>query len=361
MIWLTLILVIPYFVIILAIYKGLKRLEPFEPEKPSSKFVSVLIPCYNEQENLPYILSDLAAQHYSNNLFEIIIIDDNSDDNTYNVASSFSTMQNLRIIKNNGYGKKNAIKTGINAAKSDFIITTDADCRIGKEWLSSIMSFSDVVMADLIICPVALMPQKGFFGKFCELEFLSLQGITAGSVFIGGGSMCNGANLAFRKQTWIDNEQNLHPEIASGDDVFLLHSIKKKKKSSAVWLESQKALVTTKIELSVNKFLKQRSRWLSKARVYDDTFTIALGAITFVTVLFQAITLAAAFFYQPFLYLYIMITVLKSIPDYLILNNVTKRYDRLQLMRWFLPSQIIYPFYVIAVTIKAFIVPNKRG
>ena len=358
MIWLALIPVIPYCIMLFAVYKGLRHLECFEPQKPTAKFISVLIPCRNEQENLPNILNDLAAQHYPKNLFEIIIIDDNSDDDTYNVAVSLSLIRNLRIIKNCGHGKKDAISSGIAAAKGDLILTTDADCRIGCEWLNTIVSFSDSTKADLIVCPVSIVPKKGFWGRFCELEFLSLQGITAGSILIGNGVMCNGANLAFSKQAWIDNKQNLHPEIASGDDVFLLHSIKKAGK--VAWLESQKALVTTRHESSVNKFIRQRSRWLSKARAYNDMFTIALGAATFIAVLLQATTLVAGFFNHTFIYICIAVTLLKSVTDYIILNNTTKRYGRQSLMRWFFPAQIVYPFYVFVVAIKAFVLPNKR-
>jgi len=215
-----------------------------------------------------------------------------------------------------------------------------------------VASFIETKKADLVVCPVALTPKKGFWGRFCELEFLSLQGITAGSILINNGVMCNGANLAFKKQTWLDNQKNLHPEIASGDDVFLLHSIKKEKKLTATWLESRKALVTTKSESSVNKFIKQRSRWISKASAYNDRSTIALGIATFIAVLFQATTLVAALFNYTFIYMYIAVTLLKTIPDYLILNNTTKRYGRQSLMIWFLPSQIIYPFYVLIIAIN---------
>ena len=360
MIWIILISIVPYCIILLAIYKGLRQLEPFKCDKPTSRFVSVLIPCHNEQENLPHILNDIAAQRYPHNLFEVIIIDDNSDDNTYNIASSFSSIQNLHVIKNCGYGKKEAIETGVNAAQGDLILTTDADCRMGNEWLNAAAAFSDSSQADLIVCPVAIMPKNTFWGKFCELEFLSLQGVTAGSALINNGVMCNGANLAFKKQAWLDNKQNLRPEIASGDDVFLLHSIKKGAKWQVAWLESQKALVTTHPEPSVNKFIQQRTRWLSKARAYNDVFTITLGAVVFSAVLLQTVTFVAGFFNYTFIYAYIAVTALKSVPDYLILNNVTKRYGRRPLMRWFLPSQIIYPFYVIVVALKAFAWPNKR-
>lgn len=343
----------------MAIYRGLKRIVYFEPRQQSDRFVSVLIPCRNEQKNLPYILGDLALQHYPENLYEVIVIDDNSDDSTYDIAASFEPVRNLRVIKNSGLGKKDAISAGICAACGDLILTTDADCRVGSRWIGTVALFSHSTEANLIVCPVTIMPARGFWGRFCELEFMSLQGVTAGSVLLGSGIMCNGANLAFNKQAWLDSKHSLHPEIASGDDVFLLHSIKKG--GQVAWLESQEAMATTRREPSVREFMRQRSRWLSKARTYDDVFTVIAGVATFATVLFQAVTFIAACFNHTFMYIYILAVVLKSVPDGLILRNVTQRYGRQPLMRWFLPSQVVYPFYVIAVAAKAFMLPGKRG
>lgn len=359
MVWIALIFTIPYCIIIVAIYRGLKRIVRFTPANQSSIFVSVLIPCRNEQENLPHILGDLALQRYPENLYEVIVIDDHSDDSTYDIAATFEPAGNLRVIKNAGRGKKDAIRTGVGAARGDLILATDADCRAGRGWIDTVASFSHSTGADLIVCPVTIIPERGFWGRFCELEFMSLQGVTAGSVMLGSGIMCNGANMAFGKQVWLDNRYNLHPEIASGDDVFLLHSIKKS--GQAVWLESPEAMVTTRRETSVKGFLRQRSRWLSKARAYDDIFTVITGIATFTSVLFQAVTFVAACFNHTFIYIYALSVVLKSVPDWFILHNVTQRYGRQPLMKWFLPSQVIYPFYVIAVAAKAFLLPGKKS
>jgi poly-beta-1,6-N-acetyl-D-glucosamine synthase len=359
--WLLLILILPYLFMLLRIYRGLGRIIPFHPENRGSQYISVVVASRNEQENLPVLLNDLSAQDYPENLFEVIIVDDNSTDSTLEVASGFKSLKNLKVLKNSGRGKKEAIRTGVLSSAGDLIITTDADCHTGKHWLETISAFFGKYGSDLIVCPVHLEKGKGFFSKCIELEFLSLQGVTAGTILSGNSSMCNGANLAFRKEVYLENQDKLVPEIESGDDIFLLHGIKKVPGSGIDWLESMEASVYTASESSFGGFMKQRKRWIAKAKYYDDGYTITLGIVTFVTILLQVLSVAMALFDYTFIYIYLAIVIAKSIPDYLILKNTTRRYGKSELMAFFLPSQIIYPFYVLITACYAFLIPGKKG
>ena len=357
--WLALILVLPYLWLLLGIYRGLKKINRFIPENHNNQFISVIIACRNEEKNLPRLLKDLSAQVYPSQSFEVIIVDDNSTDASYQLASSFKGITNLNVIRNNGSGKKTAILTGAGAAKGSLIVTTDADCMTGTKWLQTISSFCSLTSADLIISPVILENGSGFTGKFAELEFLSLQGVTAGTLMQGSGIMCNGANLAFRREAYFANIQNLHFEIPSGDDVFLLHSMKKDNACKIVWLEAIEAAVRTESPLSSGKFFRQRGRWISKALSINDSYSIALGIVTFVTILVMIASLAAALFDYRYLYIYLAVTLLKSIPDYLIISNTAGRYNKKELMSWFLPSQLFYPFYVLVSVIYGILSRQK--
>lgn len=349
--WLPAILILPYFFILLKIYRSLLKIKPFTAEKNQSAFVSVVIACLNEEKELPDLLKDLSIQNYPPEKYEIIIVDDNSTDSTFMIAERFKGIQNIRIISNQGKGKKQALKTGISFAKGDLILTTDADCRIGTNWISTISSFSEATNADMMICPVRIAESPGFFGRFQELEFLSLQGITAGTAISENATMCNGANLAFTKEAYYKNLENLRFEIPTGDDVFFLHSLKKQPGSKILWLESKDAAVTTTGTSSFREYLNQRKRWMSKSSAYKDRNSIIIGIVTFITILVQVSVLIAAILNQIFIPVLLLIFVVKAIPDYLILRNTTKRYNCSNLMNWFLPAQIIYPFYVLSVVI----------
>jgi cellulose synthase/poly-beta-1,6-N-acetylglucosamine synthase-like glycosyltransferase len=357
------ILSLPYFFMLLYIFRNLLKTVPFRNDAGPSVFISVVIACKNEEKALPYLLKCLAEQNYPRQKFEIIIVDDNSTDKTSAVAKGFSLISNLAVIQNTGTGKKEALRTGIIRAKGELIATTDADCSMGREWLKTIAAFYEVNKPEMIISPVALKEKTGFFGKFQELEFLSLQAVTAGTAAAGNATMCNGANLAFTRSAYFDNADNLRFDIATGDDVFLLHSMKKKKNRIAL-LVSDKALVRTIQADDVASFLRQRKRWASKATAYTDAFSVILGIVTFVTILIQTGLFTGSFFDKVFLESFLLFLALKSIPDFLILMHITKRYGRRNLMWYFLPSQLIYPLYVLIVSGFAFFSsphPSPKG
>jgi poly-beta-1,6-N-acetyl-D-glucosamine synthase len=347
--WLPVILLLPYLFLLLCIYRSLLRIKPFNVSTDPFTNVSLIVACRNEKDNIPELLNCIARQDYPNGLFEVIIVDDNSTDGTFEAASGFSGIHNIIVIKNRGTGKKQAIKTGINVSSGILIITTDADCRMGESWIRTIATFYEKYKPDMIICPVMIDSVPGFFNRFQELEFLSLQGITAGSSLSGNGIMCNGANLSFTRETYLNHMDNLHNEISSGDDVFLLHSLKKQNQAKILWLESKSVMVTASSAPSLLSFLKQRKRWISKVKAYEDKFTILLGIVTFVTIIVQLSVMVAGLINPSFIAVFITIFLLKSVPDFMILMNTSVRYGIRNLMTWFLPAQFLYPFYVLCV------------
>jgi biofilm PGA synthesis N-glycosyltransferase PgaC len=347
--WLPAILILPYLFILLMIYRSLLKIRPFVTTDSPSSFVSVIVACHNEHENLPVLLNNISEQDYPVNLFEVIIVDDNSTDGTLEIALGYKLQMNLIGLSNKGTGKKQAVRTGIEASSGVLIITTDADCRMDRRWIRSITGFYESFKPDMIICPVRIEQGTGFFRRFQELEFLSLQGITAGTVTAGKGTMCNGANLAFTREAYLNNEAYLHFEIPSGDDIFLLHSLKKHKQSNMLWLESRDANVTTGSVGNIRSYLKQRRRWISKAESYSDADTILLGIVTFVTILLQGFLLVFTLINKAYLPVFLTVIFLKSAVDFLILRNTCHRYGKQKLMNWFLAAQLFYPFYVLSV------------
>lgn len=356
-----LLILIPYVVMLFAIYRHLLKIRSLRPALSGKIPVSVVIACRNEQENIPDLLVSLSKQDYPLSSFEVIIVDDHSTDRTSAAARCFSYHLDLKVMPNAGSGKKHAIKTGVGAAKGELIITTDADCSMNSGWIRTIVAFFELQKPGLILAPVRLSHSKSFFGKFQELEFLSLQAITAGTAAGNNGTMCNGANLAFRKSAYFANAGNLRFDIPTGDDVFLLHSMKAAKEK-IVWLESDEATVTTESAPGLTSFLRQRKRWASKSTAYRDPYSIILGIVTFVTNLLLPVLLIAALFDPGFMKVFFAAFLIKSVPDFLLLLNTTGRYKKRNLMWWFLPSQIVYPLYVVTVAFIALLSsPSRRG
>jgi len=137
--WLLLLILIPYLYLIFRISADLVKVKPFLTEKNPEIFVTVIVACRDEEKNLSVLLSDIAVQDYSPELFELIVIDDNSSDSTFRVASGCTEIKNLKVLRNNDRGKKKALRTGVMASSGKLIITTDADCRVGKNWIKTIV------------------------------------------------------------------------------------------------------------------------------------------------------------------------------------------------------------------------------
>jgi len=358
MVWLLIIPVLPYFLLLIYIYSGLFWKNTGKPDNSDDIKVSVIIACRDEEKNLSKLLNDLVSQDYSSEMYEVIVVDDHSIDNTGIIATSFYYNGTFRSIRNNGIGKKSALRTGIMDAKGDLILTTDADCKLSKGWIRSMVSFWKEENPDIIIGPVRLLDGSQFVPWFQELEFLSLQGVTAGTAGIGHPVMCNGANLAFTAETYKKYSGDLHLEIASGDDVFLLHRIKADK-GRILCNDDKDSIVETKGAGSFISFLRQRARWVYKSGAYDDLFTKVLALITLTMNIGIVLLIGGAIYNPVFFPVLLAAIILKSIPDILILSRVTARYKKTNLLWWFIPSQVIYPFYVITVSVYSLFRRNK--
>jgi cellulose synthase/poly-beta-1,6-N-acetylglucosamine synthase-like glycosyltransferase len=344
----VLIIILPYFILLSQIFRNLLKVKKTNSPGYPGIFISVIVACRNEAKNIPVLLQALKQQDYPAHLFEVLIIDDNSEDNTGIIAAGSAGSINLRVIRNQGSGKKAAIKAGIEAASGNYILTTDADCLPGKEWIRTVADKFKKNNPDLIIGPVMLSDSKGFFGKFQELEFLSLQAVTAGTATGKKATMCNGANLAYKKDIYQKFWKNLRFDLPTGDDMFLLHAAKQSG-AEIVWLESVDATIETSSSVNIRSFLKQRKRWASKAFSYEDRYTTILGIVTFVTISIQAFLTVASLFDYRYLRIFLAFFALKSIPDFMLLFNTARRYGKLSLLKWFIPSQLLYPFYVLIV------------
>src|SRR5436189_2518985 len=206
LLYITIGLFIFYSILILFYRAGWLQLQPFsQTDLESSIKISVIIPARNEEENIGKLLTSLEKQSYPPHLFEIIVVDDHSADNTVDVVNGYSFAKLIRLeFDNINSYKKKAIETGIAAASGDLIVTTDADCIVPVNWLKTIGSFKEETNTVFIAAPVVLENESNLLQTFQALDFLVLQGITAASVQKRFHNMCNGANLAYEKKAFFE-------------------------------------------------------------------------------------------------------------------------------------------------------------
>jgi len=236
-----------YAVLIFYYWYHWERLPSFEAKENAILFVSIVIATRNEEENLPMLLKSILAQSYPRHLFEIIIVDDFSTDNSVKNIQPFLS-GSVRVIQpvldRNSSSKKKAIETGVMSAKGELIVITDADCIPGTQWLQTIINFYTEKKAVFIAAPVKFQYEDSVLQIFQALDFMVLQGITAASVSANFHTMCNGANLAYTKEVFleVDGFSGID-KISSGDDMLLMYKIWRKHPQNVHYLKSKKAIV----------------------------------------------------------------------------------------------------------------------
>ena len=283
--WVVAILTLLYAGLLIAYrywYHQLRNFEPLPASHLSTTFThfSIVIPARNESANIKACIDSILAQNYSKSDFEVIVIDDFSEDDTAFIVESLQALhENVRLLKLSDFFKqeeiqsfkKKAIEKAVVHAKGDWIITTDADCILPPNWLSLYHQYIIKESPVFVAAPVMFIPEKTVLNTFQVLDFLALQGITAAAVGAGKHSMSNGANLAFEKSAFIavGGYQGVD-QIASGDDMFLMHKMKKTLSNRIGYLFHPDAIVLTKAMPYWKDLIMQRIRWSSKARFYDD-------------------------------------------------------------------------------------------
>jgi cellulose synthase/poly-beta-1,6-N-acetylglucosamine synthase-like glycosyltransferase len=327
----------------------LRRSKDFAKTDTQPLSLSVVVPIKNEQDNIQSLIDSLAKQNFPPQFFEVILVNDHSDDKTVAIAARILTQYsnfNLLDLPINLNGKKHAIDFGINHAKNSIIVLTDADCTHSNNWLLSISDAFKNQESALIIGPVKLETRKSTFGMMQALEQASLSASTFGACGLGLPFMASSANLAFSKSLLDYNLQMLNPNHVSGDDVFLLHSAKRQgQRVSCNW--NVNAQVTTKPVNTPKEFILQHARWASKAPKYKDFFSIivALIVLIFNALLFILILTTLV---NPNLWKLLAIGFgVKLLFDFPLLLIYLTQFKQTSLLKVFLPLQLLYPFYVV--------------
>lgn len=347
-----------FFILLFVLYTALimyywlawKKVPQFSEaiSSPQTK-VSVIIAARNEEKNIATLLIALQQQTYPSSLTEIIVVDDHSEDTTAAIVQNFPFAK-LISMKDDGINsfKKKAIDTGIRSSSGSLIITTDADCVPTKDWLQTIVSFYQYKQAIFIAAPVVITGNGSLLSFFQQLDFLVLQGITAAAVQAGSHSMSNGANMAYEKNAFVSvNGFAGIDQIASGDDMLLMHKINKQFPKRSFYLKAKEAIVSTAAEKTWKHFFNQRIRWASKAKYYDDKRIFFVLLLVWLFNFSFAAFFIAAFFNSVYWWWLICGLLAKTAIEFPFVNSVAYFFDKQKLMRWFLFFQPLHILYTI--------------
>jgi len=354
------ILIALYFCVTLLLLLAWWRIPYYKASKQTQDNlakISVIIPVRNEAQNIDFLLKDLSLQSYQN--FEVFIINDHSTDETVQIIKNFIknnilNIQLLHLEKDYPSPKKMAITQACQNASGELIVTTDGDCRVKKDWLLNFACFFKEKQAKFISAGVTFYQEKNTFEKMQSIEFGSLIASGAATLSLGFPTMANGANMAYPLKVFKEVKGYEGVEhIASGDDEFLLHKIAKKYPTQVFFLKNKSSIVYTLAKQSLKDFEAQRVRWASKWSYYQSPFPKIFAIFIFFCnfgLVFSGILLISGN-YPPKVWL--IQIFLKYFIEYFFLQKILSFLNKKKYSLYIFPLQILYPFYVFWIGIKA--------
>lgn len=343
-------LLLPYRFIIRRANRQLMFLHRFKASRVSSDNASIIIAARNEEANIGHCLEALLAQDFPQNQMEIIVVDDQSVDQTAAIVRSYAD-RGIRLIslgKDEAFGKKAAIAKGIAAASHPIIITTDADCSFPTRWLNTMLCFREDMDAVFVAAPVQFRKEKTLLDRFQSLDFIALQGITAAGVSGKYLNMCNGANLLYTKEAFLAvNGFEGIDHIASGDDMLLMEKIDKVFPGGIGYCFSKEAIVITEPAASWAAFIQQRIRWSSKAKNYTSVLIKATLLLVYLVNAAVVFLLLAGIFDVQLLKYGLLLTAMKTIVELPFMIRTARFFNKSALIAWFIPFQPLHTLYTV--------------
>lgn len=344
-----------YVSAIFAMYIGLQRLSN-TVQSSDKLFVSVLVPARNEEKNIIKCLSSLAEQTYPESLFEIIVLDDNSEDQTFRLAEEFSaTHDNFRVISlpeppKHRSPKKAALEAGIELSRGEIIFTTDADCVVQPQWIETMVRYFDK-KTGAVLSWLKVQPGKKILGKLESLDSMALSFVGAAAVGLGKPALANGANFAYRKSVFRElGGFSGIDQYASGDDDLFLQKLSRQKKWRVAFATEPEACVTSGATENLKTFFSQRFRWASKGPLYPPAL-FAIEMLIYFYFFALAITLPFSFTALFPTAIPPAVFIVKLGIDYLFIKKGAQLLKTRIPFLTFLVTEIFQVFYILIVGI----------
>ncbi len=324
-------------------------------DQPALPLVTVIVPARNESANIAACVTAILSQNYPADRLELIVVNDHSEDDTVAVAReaahSFPNFKVIDLQSQTGSAyKKAAVARGIAEARGEIIVTTDADCHMGGQWLRAMVAQFDDDTA-MVSGPVCLESDT-VFGKFQALEFMGLIAVGAAGIAAEQPTMCNGANLAYRKTVFLEVGGFAGIDhIASGDDELLMHKIAALGKYKIRFAKLLEAVVRTQAQETWADFKRQRIRWVSKSTHYKRSGITAVLVLSYLAMLGFPLMAVAGIWDTRIWALLGIHLLLKIVAEFAVLYPAAVFFDKLRLLIWLPLEQIAHIAYVLWVGI----------
>ena len=342
-----------YIIFLFSIFGGLKKLTYKKEANIPSEFVSIIIPFRNEENNILKTYNSLSNQNYPVGNYEILFVNDSSDDNSLQLLESLPKKENVTIYSvPNEYSanahKKRAIRFGIEKSRGEIIVTTDADCIHQNNWLKNLLKFMDD-KTGFVSGPVEFNSNSNLFSRMQRLEFAGLVITGAGLIGSGNPIICNAANIAYRKKAFEEvGGFTYQMSLSSGDDELLMQKIHRDTDYQIKFALDKNAIVSTEANQTLNDFYHQRKRWASKGLFYGDHLLLIKLILIFLFYLSIVAQPILGIFISPIFFSAFLISFLIKISaEFVILKKGVRLLFNSEILKPFLFTEILQIPYII--------------
>jgi len=347
-----LLLQLVYSLLMVLYYGGWKQTESFSTNSNKAKTsISIIIVARNEEDTIAQCLKGVCGQNYPNELYEVILVDDNSTDRTVEIARKLGD-EKLTVLSNGKLsGKKAGITKAIKQAKGELIITTDADCRVSPYWIKTMADYYDAYQPKLITGLVRVNYTGGLFNAFQTLDMAGMMGVTAGAIANGKPQMCNGANMAYPKAAFeaVKGYEGVE-HWPTGDDQLLMFKLMEKFPQSVRFLKSKAAIVSTSPVSTWRTLWHQRLRWVSKSKAMPKLTVSLVLILAYLYNICLLFTLILGVVISPNLLLVgLIMLVNKFIIEWPIVHSLSRFLNQSKGLKWFPVVQVLHLVYVVLI------------
>lgn len=362
---LTILLASCYALLIIYILENWKSIPKFKSKKhPATIGLSIVIPARNEEQNISNCIQSIIDNKLDQLDWEILVIDDHSEDKTMEKIQSFtderikyiSLQKHLEKIGGpvNAY-KKAAINLGLEIAKHDYIVQLDADTVVPSKYFSTLHKFLSEKQPSFVAGPIMFSSANTLLEKFQQLDIIGMMAVTAAGIKSGSWYMANGANMIYKKTHHRFNND----DMASGDDVYTVQNIARQNFNSVFFLKNKNAIVQTGPMKSMRELYNQRVRWATKNKNMSGIGMKIMMLIPFVNALLIALHFVAYFYFGKlsFILLFFQLAV-KCFSDYLMLKEVSAFFNQQKVLKSFLVCNIIHVFYILIIGVLSLFQKN---
>ncbi len=252
-------------------YKGFRHQSERKFTISTKQKLSIIIAAKNEEDNIESLITSLEQLNYPEENFEVIIVDDNSTDNTAQlVRSKINNKNNFRLISAENKsisGKKGALAIGIEEAQNNFIVITDADCRPEIFWLSTIAGKLDEGF-DFVFGVAPIESGKSLIEKISAFENLRNTYLSIAAAGLNIPYSAAARSFAFRKTSFnrVGGYANTTETLSGDDDLLLREAVKNKMLIGTI--TDPGAFVFSEAPKSFEEYFRQKKRHLQTSFHY---------------------------------------------------------------------------------------------